>query len=47
MAEAALDLLILDIRRRRDGDISSPVDHLVAHELIVRESAAAPSASAE
>src|SRR5690349_542485 len=43
MAEAALDLLILDIRRRRDGEVSSPVDQLVAHELVVRESAAAPS----
>jgi LacI family transcriptional regulator len=43
MAEAALDLLIVDIRRRRDGEVSSPVDQLVAHELVVRESAAAPS----
>jgi LacI family transcriptional regulator len=42
MAEAALDLLILEIRRRRDGEAGKPVDHLVAHELIVRESAAAP-----
>ena len=47
MAEAALDLLILDIRRRRDGESSTPVDHLVAHELIVRESAAAPRSPAE
>ncbi len=43
MAEAALDLLILEIRRRRNGVSSSPIDQLVAHELIVRESAAEPS----
>jgi LacI family transcriptional regulator len=42
MAETALDLLIREIRKRRDGDGGTSVDHLVAHELIVRESAAAP-----
>ncbi len=42
MAEAAIDLLILDIRRRRDGEVGIPVDHLVAHELVMRESAAPP-----
>jgi LacI family transcriptional regulator len=47
MAEAALDLLILDIRKRRDGESSTPVDHLVAHELIVRESATAPRTPSE
>jgi LacI family transcriptional regulator len=47
MAEAALDILILEIRRRRDGEIGIPVDHLVAHELIVRESAAAPRTAPE
>ena len=49
MAEAAMDILILEIRRRRDGEIGTPIDHLVAHELIVRESAAAapPRAASE
>lgn len=35
-------LLIREIRRRRDGLPGAAVDHLVPHELIVRESAAAP-----
>ena len=42
MAEVALDLLIREIRKRRDGLPAAAVDHLVPHELIVRESAAAP-----
>jgi LacI family transcriptional regulator len=42
MAEVALDLLIREIRKRRDGLPGAAVDHLVPHELIVRESAAAP-----
>jgi LacI family transcriptional regulator len=42
MAETALDLLVCEIRKRRDGDAETAVDHLVAHELIVRESAAPP-----
>ena len=42
MAETALDLLIREIRKRRDGEAGTSVDHLVAHELIVRESAAPP-----
>jgi LacI family transcriptional regulator len=42
MAEVALDLLIREIRKRRDGLPAASVDHLVPHELIVRESAAAP-----
>jgi len=39
MAEAALDLLIRKIRKRRDGELLAAVDRLVAHELVVRESA--------
>ena len=42
MAEVALDLLIREIRKRRDGLPAAAIDHLVPHELIVRESAAAP-----
>ncbi|MFL6605342.1 MAG: LacI family DNA-binding transcriptional regulator [Steroidobacteraceae bacterium] len=42
MAEAALDLLIRKIRKRRDGEVLAAVDRLVAHELVVRQSAAAP-----
>jgi LacI family transcriptional regulator len=45
MAEAALDLLIRKIRRRRDGEAQLAVDRLVAHELVVRQSAAAPAAT--
>ncbi len=44
MAEAALDVLIQMIRKRRDGEAHPPVDKLVPHELIVRESTAAPGA---
>jgi LacI family transcriptional regulator len=42
MAEAALDVLIRKIRKRRDGETNLSIDRLVAHELIVRQSAAAP-----
>ncbi len=42
MAEVALDLLIREIRKRRDGLPAAAVDHLVPHELVMRESAAAP-----
>jgi DNA-binding LacI/PurR family transcriptional regulator len=45
MAEAALDLLIRKIRKRRDGEAHAAVDRLVAHELVVRQSAAAPAAT--
>jgi LacI family transcriptional regulator len=47
MAETALDLLIREIRQRRDGEPTIAVDTLVAHELVVRESAAAPSYALE
>jgi LacI family transcriptional regulator len=42
MAEAALDILIRKIRKRRDGEALGAIDKLVAHELVVRQSAAAP-----
>jgi LacI family transcriptional regulator len=42
MAETALDVLVRDIRRRRSGENVAPVDQLVAHTLIERESASAP-----
>lgn len=45
MAEAALDLLMQKIRKRRDGEIHASIDRLVAHELVVRQSAAPPSAA--
>jgi LacI family transcriptional regulator len=45
MAEAALDLLIRKIRKRRDGEVQHSVDRLVAHELVVRQSAAAPAST--
>src|SRR5262249_15450502 len=45
MAEAALDLLIRKIRNRRDGEAMAAVDRLVAHELVVRQSAAVPPAA--
>lgn len=45
MAAIALDLLIREIRRRRDGMAGAAVDQLVPHELIVRASAAPPLAS--
>jgi LacI family transcriptional regulator len=42
MAETALDLIIGEIRRRKAGGEIKPQDHLVAHALIKRQSAAAP-----
>src|SRR5262249_20366233 len=39
MAETALDLLIRTIRKRRDGEALGAIDRLVAHELVVRQSA--------
>ena len=45
MAEAALDLLIRKIRNRRDGESMAAVDRLVAHELVIRQSAAVPPAA--
>jgi LacI family transcriptional regulator len=45
MAEAALDLLIRKIKKRRDGESIASIDRLVPHELVVRQSAAAPGAT--
>lgn len=45
MAEAALDILIRKIRKRRDGEALGAIDKLVAHELVVRQSAAPPPTS--
>jgi LacI family transcriptional regulator len=42
MAQAALDLLTRKIRKQRDGEAPSSIDRLVAHELVVRQSTAAP-----
>jgi LacI family transcriptional regulator len=42
MAEAALDLLIRKIRKRRDGEVLASIDRLVPHELVVRQSTAPP-----
>jgi LacI family transcriptional regulator len=45
MAQAALDLLAREIRTRGRGETHSSVDRLVAHELVVRQSTAAPATS--
>jgi LacI family transcriptional regulator len=42
MAEAALTLLLRQIRQRKDGEPTEPIDHLFAHELIKRDSDAPP-----
>ena len=42
MAEAALDLLLADLRARRRGTSVGPAERVLAHELIIRQSAAAP-----
>jgi len=45
MAEAALELLLADLRGRRSGaDRHSGAERVLEHELIVRESSAAPGA---
>jgi LacI family transcriptional regulator len=45
MAEIALELVLREIRSRKEGEAIKPLDHLVAHKLIKRQSAAAPRAS--
>lgn len=42
MAQAALDLLIRLIRKQQDGEGLAAVDLLIAHKLVVRQSAAPP-----
>src|SRR6202012_2529391 len=46
MAQAALDLLARKIRKQRDGEAHASIDRLVAHELVVRQSTAAPGGTA-
>ncbi|HEY0107442.1 MAG TPA: LacI family DNA-binding transcriptional regulator [Rhizomicrobium sp.] len=42
IARQTLDLIAGDIRSRRSGEAIAPEDHVVAHSLIERKSAAAP-----
>jgi LacI family transcriptional regulator len=46
MAEAALDLLLADLRSRRSGGGGLDAERVLSHALINRESAAAPPAEA-
>ena len=46
MAAAALDMLLADVRGRRRGAEAASSERVLEHELVVRESAAAPLASA-
>ena len=46
MAEAALELLFNELRARGVGETTMPIEHVLAHEVIERESAAAPRARA-
>jgi LacI family transcriptional regulator len=45
MAEAAINLLLHKIRRAKDRSATQMVDHLVPHEIIKRDSVAAPRKS--
>jgi LacI family transcriptional regulator len=42
MAAIALDLIVVDIQKRKAGGETKPQDHLAKHKLIVRQSAVAP-----
>jgi LacI family transcriptional regulator len=42
MAEAALELLIADLRRRRSGAPHKIAERVLSHALIVRESSGPP-----
>jgi LacI family transcriptional regulator len=44
MAEIALELVMREIRSRKDGEEIKPLDHLVAHKLVKRQSTAPPRA---
>jgi LacI family transcriptional regulator len=44
MAEAALELLLADLRGRRSGATRHSAERVLEHELIVRESSAPPGA---
>ena len=45
MAEAALELLLGDLRARRSGHPSRAAERVLQHSMIIRESSAAPRAS--
>ncbi len=42
MADSAMDILLRHIRRKQ-GEARKPVDHVLAHELVVRDSVAPPA----
>ena len=42
MADCAVDILLRGIRRKEQGSSSAPVDQIVAHQLIQRDSVAPP-----
>jgi LacI family transcriptional regulator len=42
MAEAALELLLADVKARRSGGPTGPAERVLEHDLIVRESTAPP-----
>jgi LacI family transcriptional regulator len=44
MSAMAIDLLLQDIRARREGDAPSPVDRVVEHTIVKRNSSAPPRA---
>ncbi|HEX9931515.1 MAG TPA: LacI family DNA-binding transcriptional regulator [Allosphingosinicella sp.] len=46
MAEAALNLLLSNLRARRTGAAALPAEQVLAHDMIVRESSAAPNSAA-
>jgi LacI family transcriptional regulator len=43
MAEAALDLLLADLRLRRSGNPTQAAERVLEHSLILRESAVPPA----
>jgi LacI family transcriptional regulator len=47
MAEAALELLIADLKSRRSGAPSKVGERVLSHAMIIRESSAAPPGGAE
>jgi LacI family transcriptional regulator len=47
MAEAALELLIADLRRRRAGAPHKFAERVLSHALIIRESSGPPRAARE
>ena len=47
MAASSIDLLLRNIRRRKDGEARVVVDHVVAHVLVKRDSVRAPISPAD